>query len=156
MGSRLARLLAESELPTADPESARPARLALSAARLMHRQPLQTELSKLLREQEQLLQEQKENSGEYCYALERNNEEVWTLRNKYACGSTWQDRAFHKWWIKQVAKARNLNIVRQIFLYAAIAAVGLWFIIESLREKENRKEYLLTHPDAEEVAPDDN
>src|SRR5215471_11662755 len=95
----------------------------------LHFMTLQNELSKLLREQEQLLQNQKENGGEYCYALERNNKEVWALRSKYACGSTWdKDPAFDKWWVKQVAKARNLNMTRQILIYAFGAAFWMWLL----------------------------
>ena len=94
--------------------------------------PLQTELSKLLREQEQLLQEQKENGGEYCHALKRNDEEVWALRNKYACGSRWgKDVAFDRWWVKQVAKARNLNVWRQILGYGATAAFFVFLCFHS-------------------------
>ena len=114
----------------------------------MNSKPLQTELSKLLREQQGLVAD-----DAHPLAIEQNNKEVWALRNKYACGSTWgKDPAFDKWWVKQVAKARNLNVIRQIFFYAAIAAVAGWFIAQSERETQ----YNRTHPDTEEVEPDNN
>jgi hypothetical protein len=95
----------------------------------MEKQLLQRDLSKLLREQQDAI----DNHSDPL-VIERNNEEIWALRNKYACGSTWgKDPAFDKWWVKQVAKARNLNIIRQIFTWAAIAAVAIWFITESNR-----------------------
>jgi len=118
-------------------------------------QPLQTELSKLLREQEQLLREQKENGGEYCHALERNNQEVWALRNKYACGSRWgKDVAFDRWWVKQVAKARNLNSARQILTAAAVIAVILFLSYWRQVDAEQSREYEKTHPDTEESQSD--
>ena len=84
-------------------------------------------LSKLLREQQDAI-----NNQAHPLAIERINEEVWTLRNKYACGSIWgTDPAFDKWWVKQVAKARNLNIIRQIFMWIAIGAVAIFFVIEN-------------------------
>ena len=70
--------------------------------------------------------------------IEQINEEVWTLRNKYACGSTWgTDPAFDKWWVKQVAKARHLNIVRQIFMWIAVGAVAIFFVVENKYVSEN-------------------
>jgi hypothetical protein len=95
----------------------------------MNSKPLHTELSKLLREQEALVAD-----DAHPLAIEQNNKEVWALRNKYACGSTWgKDPAFDKWWVKQVAKARSLNIIRQIFMWVAIGAVAIFFIVENNR-----------------------
>jgi hypothetical protein len=110
--------------------------------------PVRQKLSKLLREQEALVAD-----DAHPLAIEQNNKEVWALRNKYACGSTWgKDPAFDKWWVKQVAKARNLNVIRQIFSYAAIAAIAIFFIVDSARQRE----YYRTHPDTEEVESDNN
>jgi hypothetical protein len=92
-------------------------------------------LSKLLREQQDMI-----NNHADPLAIERNNEEVWALRNKYACGSTWgTDPAFDKWWVKQVARARHLNIIRQILMWAAIGAVAIFFIIENNRVNNDIK-----------------
>jgi hypothetical protein len=86
-------------------------------------------LSKLLREQEALIASEADP-----LAIEQHNEEVWALRNKYACGSTWgKDPAFDKWWVKQVAKARNLNMIRQIAMWFAIGALAIFWIITSNR-----------------------
>ena len=94
---------------------------------LMNYDTIQRDLSKLLREQQDAIANYSDP-----LVIERNNEEIWALRNKYACGSTWgKDPAFDKWWVKQVAKARNLNIIRQIFIWAAIAAVAIWFVVEN-------------------------
>ena len=102
------------------------------------------ELSKLLREQQDAI----DNHSDPL-VIERINEEVWTLRNKYACGSTWgTDPAFDKWWVKQVAKARNLNIVRQILMWLAIGAVAVFFVIENNQVNKDS-----TTPD-EEHQPD--
>jgi hypothetical protein len=88
---------------------------------------IQRELSKLLREQQDAI----DNHSDPI-VIEQNNKEIWALRNKYACGSTWgKNPAFDKWWVKQVAKARNLNIIRQIFMWAAITAVAIWFMVEN-------------------------
>jgi hypothetical protein len=88
--------------------------------------PIQRELSKLLREQQDAI----DNHSDPL-VIERNNEEIWALRNKYACGSTWgKDPAFDKWWVKQVAKARNLNIIRKIFMWTAIGTVAIFLIVE--------------------------
>lgn len=90
----------------------------------MNNQPLQTELAKLLRDQESLIADQA-----HPLAIEQNNKEVWTLRTKYACGSTWGcDPAFDKWWVKQVAKARHLNIIRKALTAAAVAAFFGWLL----------------------------
>jgi hypothetical protein len=100
------------------------------------------ELRKLLREQQALL----EDKDSHPSTLDRNNYEVWTLRNKYRCAPPGtQDPAFDKWWIKQVAKARNLNIIRQIAGYAAVALFFIWLIYGQICEQQ----YLRTHPDAE-------
>jgi hypothetical protein len=102
------------------------------------------ELSKLLREQQEML----DNDADPL-AIEQNNKEVWALRNKYACGSTWgTDPVFDKWWVKQVAKARHLNIIRQIFMWIAIGAVAIFFIAENKRISEN------SIPPDEEHQPD--
>lgn len=86
---------------------------------------LKQELSKLLREQQSAI----DNDCDPLY-IDRISEEVWTLRNKYACGSTWgTDPVFDKWWVKQVAKARNLNIIRQICIWVAVGAIAISFII---------------------------
>jgi hypothetical protein len=107
-------------------------------------QPLQTELAKLLREQEAITAG---NPG----SIEQNNRDVWTLRSKYACGSTWgKDPAFDKWWVKQVAKARQLNIVRQIMIAAAVAAVAGCFIYNAVDERLHPPP-----PDTEETQQDD-
>jgi hypothetical protein len=91
------------------------------------RTTIQTELSKLLRDQESLVA-----NDAHPLCIEQNNKEIWALRNKYACGSTWgKDPAFDKWWVKQVAKARNLNIIRQIAIWFAIGAVAIWFVVEN-------------------------
>lgn len=93
------------------------------------------ELSKLLREQQDAI-----NNQDSPLVIERINEEVWALRNKYACGSTWgKDPVFDKWWVKQVAKARHLNIVRQIFMWIAIGAVAIFFIVENNRVNNDIK-----------------
>jgi hypothetical protein len=114
---------------------------------------LKTELSKLLREQQALL----EDKDSHPSTLDRNNYEVWTLRNKYLCAPPGtRDPAFDKWWTKQVVKARNLNQIRQIAGYAAIALFFIWWIYSERCAQENRREYLKTHPDAEEVQSDDN
>jgi hypothetical protein len=85
------------------------------------------ELAKLLREQQSAIDHQDDP-----LVIERINEEVWALRNKYACGSTWgKDPVFDKWWVKQVAKARHLNIIRQILMWIAIGAVAIFFIAEN-------------------------
>src|SRR5215469_18620655 len=105
--------------------------------------PLRIELSKLLREQESLIA-----SDADPLAIEQNNKEIWVLRNKYACGSTWgKDPAFDKWWIKQVAKARSLNIIRQILYCAAVIAVFGWLLYSDWVRVQWEK----THPDTEEV-----
>jgi hypothetical protein len=102
----------------------------------MNSKPLHTELSKLLREQQALIDDDEAEP----LAIEQNNKEVWALRNKYACGSTWgKDPAFDKWWVKQVAKARNLNIIRQIFMWAAVAAVAIWFLTERIQLENDIK-----------------
>jgi hypothetical protein len=102
------------------------------------------ELSKLLREQQDAI-----NNQDSLLVVERINEEVWTLRNKYACGSTWgKDPAFDKWWVKQVAKARHLNIIRQIFMWIAIGAVAIFFIAGNKHISEN------SIPPDEEHQPD--
>ena len=89
------------------------------------------------------------NNQDHPLVIERINEEVWTLRNKYACGSIWgTDPVFDKWWIKQVAKARHLNIIRQIFMYIAIGAVAIFFIVENKHISEN------SIPPDEEHQPD--
>jgi hypothetical protein len=91
------------------------------------------ELSKLLRKQQDAIKNQ--NSP---LVIERINEEVWALRDKYACGSTLgKDPAFDKWWVKQVSKARHLNIIRQIFMWIAIGAVAIFFIVENKYISEN-------------------
>jgi hypothetical protein len=73
--------------------------------------------------------------------IEQNSKEVWALRNKYACGSVWgEDRAFDNWWVKQVAKARNLNTVKKIVSYVAVAAVGIWFITSELEQSKEDSE----------------
>jgi hypothetical protein len=93
----------------------------------MQDETIQRDLSKLLREQQDAI----DNHSDPLI-IEQNNKEIWALRNKYACGSTWgKDPAFDKWWVKQVAKARNLNIVRQIFMWATITAVAIWFMVEN-------------------------
>jgi hypothetical protein len=90
---------------------------------------IQRELSKLLREQQDAI----DNHSDPL-VIKRNNEEIWALRNKYACGSTWgKDPAFDKWWVKQVAKARSLNIIRQIFMWTAIGAIAIFLIVENNR-----------------------
>jgi hypothetical protein len=90
------------------------------------------ELPKLLKEQQDAI-----DNDSHPLAIERNNEEIWALRNKYACGSTWgKDPAFDKWWAKQVAKARNLNIVRQTFMWIAIGAVAIFLVINAKREQD--------------------
>ena len=102
------------------------------------------ELSKLLREQQDAI----DNHSDPL-VIERNNEEIWALRNKYACGSTWgTDPVFDKWWVKQVAKARNLNIVRQIFMWIAIGAVAIFFVVENKHVEDN------SVPPDEEHQPD--
>jgi hypothetical protein len=102
------------------------------------------ELAKLLREQQGAIKNQ-----DSPLVIERINEEVWALRNKYACGSTWgKDPAFDKWWVKQVAKARNLNIIRQILMWIAIGAVAIFFIVENKHISEN------SIPPDEEHQPD--
>ena len=104
----------------------------------------QPELSKLLRKQQDAIKNQ-----DSPFVIERINEEVWALRNKYACGSIWgTDPVFDKWWIKQVAKARHLNIIRQIFMYIAIGAVAIFFIVENKHISEN------SIPPDEEHQPD--
>jgi hypothetical protein len=96
---------------------------------------IQRELSKLLREQQDVI-----DNHSHPLVIEQNNEEIWALRNKYACGSTWgKDPAFDKWWVKQVAKARNLNIIRQILMWTAIGAVAIWFIVADNRRQEDIK-----------------
>jgi hypothetical protein len=106
---------------------------------------IQRELSKLLREQQDAI----DNHSDPL-VIERNNEEIWALRNKWACGPTWgKDPAFDKWWVKHVAKARNLNIIRQIFMWTAIGAVAIFFIVESKYAREDNN----TPPD-EEHQPD--
>jgi hypothetical protein len=93
---------------------------------------IQRELSKLLREQQDAI-----NNHSDPLVIKRNNEEIWALRNKYACGSTWgKDAAFDKWWVKQIAKARNLNIIRRIFMWTAIGSIAIFFIVESKHERE--------------------
>jgi hypothetical protein len=95
------------------------------------------ELPKLLREQQDAI-----DSHSDPLVIEQNNKEIWALRNQYACGSTWgKDPAFDKWWVKQVAKARNLNIIRQIFMWAAIALAIF---------------YYATHPAATAPSDDDS
>jgi hypothetical protein len=102
------------------------------------------ELSKLLREQQDAIKNQ-----DSPLVIERINEEVWALRNKYACGSTWgKDPVFDKWWVKQVAKARHLNITRQILMWIAIGAVAIFFIAENKYINEN------SIPPDEEHQPD--
>jgi hypothetical protein len=106
---------------------------------------IERKLSKLLQEQQDAI----DNHSDPL-VIERNNEEIWALRNRYACGSTWgKDPAFDKWWVKQVAKARNLNIVRQIFMWTAIGAIAIFFIVESKYAREDHS----TPPD-EEHQPD--
>ena len=111
------------------------------------------ELAKLLREQQGAIKNQ-----DSPLVIERINEEVWALRNKYACGSTWgKDPAFDKWWVKQVAKARHLNIIRQILMWIAIGAVAIFFIVESKSEDHERARqtaYYNAHPDEEPDPPD--
>ena len=98
----------------------------------------------MLREQQDAI-----NNQDSPLVIERINEEVWALRNKYACGSTWgKDPAFDKWWVKQVAKARHLNIIRQIFMWIAIGAVAIFFIVENKYINEN------SIPPDEEHQPD--
>jgi hypothetical protein len=81
-------------------------------------------LSKLLQEQQDAI-----DNNSSPLVIEQNNKDIWELRNKYACGSTWgEDPGFDKWWMKQVAKARNLNTVKQIVTWIAIAAVAIWLI----------------------------
>jgi hypothetical protein len=93
------------------------------------------ELAKLLREQQDAI-----NNQDSPLVIERINEEVWALRNKYACGSTWgKDPVFDKWWVKQVAKARHLNITRQILMWIAIGAVAIFFIVENNRVNNDIK-----------------
>jgi hypothetical protein len=92
--------------------------------------PIQRELSKLLREQQAAIDNYSDpRDDDFKYlAIEQSNKEIWALRNKYACGSTWgKDPAFDKWWVKQVAKARNLNIIRQIVMWAAIALAIFYY-----------------------------
>lgn len=87
-------------------------------------------LAKLLRQQEEAVANQ-----ENPLFIEQIDNEIWALRNKYACGSVWgKDPVFDKWWIKQVAKSRNLNIIRQIFVWIAVGAVAIFFIIERNHE----------------------
>jgi len=113
----------------------------------MKEQPLRNELSKLLREQESLVA-----SDAAPLAIEQNNKEIWELRTKYACGSTWgKDPAFDKWWVKQVAKARHLNIVRQIAIAIAVSSVAAWLIYVEKVSQDNAREFDRTHPDAEYV-----
>ena len=101
-------------------------------------------LSKLLREQQDAI-----DNHSHPFVIEQNNEEIWALRNKYACGSTWgKDPAFDKWWVKQVAKARNLNMVRQIFMWIAIGVVAILFVVENKHVSEN------SIPPDEEHQPD--
>jgi len=115
-------------------------------------QTLGTELSKLLREQESLIA----NDADPL-AIEQNGNEVWALRNKYACGSVWgKDPAFDKWWVKQVAKARNLNNIRQILSYAVGIVVVLGLCYCRKLDADQSMEYDRTHPDTEEVATDNN
>jgi hypothetical protein len=110
------------------------------------------ELAKLLREQQEAL-----DNDSHPLAIERINDEIWTLRNKYACGSTWgKDPVFDKWWVKQVAKARHLNIIRQILMWIAIGAVAIFFVVESkseARERALQNAYYNAHPDEEEPDP---
>ena len=95
----------------------------------------ESELAKLLREQQDAI-----NNQDSHLVIERINEEVWALRNKYACGSTWgKDPVFDKWWVKQVAKARHLNITRQILMWIAIGAVAIFFIVENNRVNNDIK-----------------
>jgi hypothetical protein len=90
------------------------------------------ELPKLLREQQDAI----DNDSDPL-VLEQNDKEIWALRNKYACGSTWgKDPAFDKWWVKQVAKARNLNMVRQTFMWIAIAMVAIFLVINAKHEQD--------------------
>jgi hypothetical protein len=118
----------------------------------MKNDTLRPELSKLLREQQDMI----DNHADPL-AIEQNGKEVWALRNKYACGSTWgTDPAFDKWWVKQVAKARNLNIIRQIFMWIAVGAVAIFFVVESkseARERALQTAYYNAHPDEEEADP---
>jgi len=110
----------------------------------MNDQPLQTELRKLLREQQDAITEK---ADPRC--IDRINGEVWELRNKYACGSAWRrDPAFDKWWIKQVAKARNLNAIKQILYCAAVATFFGWLLYNDWARREWEK----THPDTEETS----
>ena len=96
---------------------------------------VKVELSKLLQEQQDAIDNYSDS-----LVIERNNEDIWALRNKYACGSTWgHDAAFDKWWVKRVAKARHLNITRQIFMWVAIGAVAIFFIVEGKREQDDIK-----------------
>jgi|SRR6516162_4001517 hypothetical protein len=109
----------------------------------------QPELQKLLREQQDAL----DDRDTHPLCIERINQDVWKLRNKFACGSVWgNDPAFDKWWIKQVAKARNLNVLRKIMGAAAIASFFIWWIYTERCEQE----YLRTHPDAEEIQTDES
>jgi hypothetical protein len=95
----------------------------------------ESELAKLLREQQDAI-----NNQDSHLVIERINEEVWALRNKYACGSTWgKDPAFDKWWVKQVAKARHLNIIRQIIMWISIGAVAIFFVAENNRVNSDIK-----------------
>jgi hypothetical protein len=95
--------------------------------------PIQKELSKLLQEQQDAV-----NNHSDPLVIEQNNKEIWALRNKYACGSTWgKDPAFDKWWVKQVAKARNLNTIRQIVIWFAIGAIAIFIILGSRLKMDN-------------------
>jgi hypothetical protein len=117
---------------------------------------LQRELSKLLREQQDAI----DNHSDPL-VIERNNQEIWALRNKYACGSTWgKDAAFDKWWVKQVAKARNLNVIKQIFGYIAVVVVLIFILVLGMVNKQADQwaEDNSTPPDEEhsEYAPDES
>jgi hypothetical protein len=104
---------------------------------------LNKQISKLLREQQDAIDNQ-----DSPLVIERINEEIWALRNKYACGSTWgTDPVFDKWWVKQIAKARHLNIVRQIVMWVAIGAIAILFIIN----ERNASAY---PPDEQPETPD--
>jgi hypothetical protein len=89
-----------------------------------------------------LLQEQQDAIDNDCHPLfiEQNNKEIWALRDKYACGSILgKDPAFDKWWVKQVAKARNLNMIKRIVTWTAIGAIAIFFIIEDNRTSNDVK-----------------
>jgi hypothetical protein len=94
---------------------------------------IKRELSKLLREQQDAI----DNHSDPL-VIEQNNKEIWALRSKYACGSIWgKDPAFDKWWVKQVAKARNLNIIRQILMWIAIGAVAIFLIVADNHRRDD-------------------